>query len=203
MFPNGPKTGKLHEPADVIFADPVGFDKLRAQSDLAGKFENRRPKMAMVDHHDPGLGRAVALDAFECAKNVDGIKDVVKQDVVESFVQLEVFGVTLNKMQIGMLAARILNHGIADFNTHTKLWPDGSKKVAGFATHVENALPRLDNELQHALERVVKVVVALNIPVALGNDRLLMSTPSIANFGKRIRSPGLLVANLNFGVDHQ
>jgi hypothetical protein len=43
----------------------------------------------------------------------------------------------------------------------------------------------------------------LNIPVALGNDRLLMSTPSIANFGKRIRSPGLLVANLNFGVDHQ
>src|SRR5579864_7748183 len=207
MFPNGPKTSQLHESADIVFADPVGLDKLRAQPDLAGNFENGRPKMTVVNDYDPRLGCAVPLDALQCAKNVDGIKNVVEQNVIESFVQLEVFRITLNKMQIGMLAACVFDHRIADFNANPIRWPDRSKKVAGLTTHVEHTFAGLDNELQRSLERVVKVVVALNILVALGNYRLLMSAPSVADFGKRVGPPGLPIASLNLdlgiGIDHQ
>src|SRR5579883_1058602 len=199
MFPYRPKTRQLHEATDIVFADPVGFNKLRPQSHLAGYFENRCPGIVVVDHYNPRFVCAMPLDAVQRAKNIDSVENVVKQDVIEIFIQVEVFGIALNETEIGMLALCILDHCITDLNPNTIFWPHRCKEMARLTANIENTFTGLNNELQQLLKLVVKIVILLNIPVSLGDHSFLVTASSIADFGERARSPCI---GLYLGLDY-
>src|SRR5215471_15256101 len=202
MLANGTETSETQEAANIVLTNPVGLDKFGAQANLAGKLQHRLPQMIVVDDDDQRFGGAMLADAFEGVEDVHGVENVVENDVVELFVELEIFGITLQEMQIGMLGGGVIDHHLADLDANSKFRHDGSEKMAGFAAHVKDALARFDDKLQDALETVVKVFVGANPLVALRGVGVLKLAARTAKFVESLRSPVLACARFLLGGDH-
>ena len=62
---------------------------------------------------------AQATCASERGKNVNRIKDVAEDDVVEWLAELQVFRIRGQKMELGIILLRYLDQALADFDSHS------------------------------------------------------------------------------------
>ena len=51
------------------------------------------PKMIVINDDKARVFRTVGADALEGREDIDGVEDVVEEDVVELFVEIEGFGI--------------------------------------------------------------------------------------------------------------
>src|SRR6266487_3218966 len=158
--------------------------------------------MIVVDHDDQRVGSAVLTDAFECTKNVYGIEDVIEKNVVERFIQLEFFRIAHHETQVRVLALRDFDHGATDLYPDAIGWFERSEEVAGLAADFENPHPRLDNELENALEPAIKVSVGANVFFAAIGDGFLMLAPRFTDFIQSIWAPTPCRTDLGFQHNH-
>ena len=159
--------------------------------------------MIVVDHDDQRVGSAVLTDAFKCTKNVYGIEDVIEKNVVERFIQLEFFRIAHHETQVRVPALRDFHHGAADFYSDAIGWFERSEEVAGLAADFENPHPRLDNELENALEPAIKVSVGANVFFAAIGDGFLMLAPRFTDCIQGVRAPAFRSTNLSAGGVHR
>src|SRR5579864_2904823 len=101
-----------------------------------------------------------------------------------------------------MLAARTLDHGLADFDANAKRGTQGSKHVARITTDVQNIFAGRDNELQRSPEVVVEVAIRSYKLVAIGRDRFLMFPPGIPDFSQRLNPPSSSLSNCRLRSTH-
>src|SRR6266566_7001229 len=145
--------------------------------------------MIVVDHDDQRVGSAVLTDAFKCTKNVYGIEDVIEKNVVERFIQLEFFRIMHHETQVRVLALRDFHHGATDLYPDAIGWFERSEEMTGLAADFENPHPRLDNELEKALEPAIKIAVCTNPFVPVPGNGFLLPASRIACFGKGLGPP--------------
>ena len=87
---------------------------------------------------------------------------VFAMDEIEFLAQVEVFGITFDEVECGMLLTRALDHGVADLDADAVSQVDGSKKLPGLAAHGEDALLGRDDEAQEVLDAVVEITIRAN-----------------------------------------
>src|SRR5262249_24586430 len=175
MFSNRAETGEFQEAANVVFADPVGLDKLGAKADLAGEIENWLPQVVVVDNDDLRVRCAMATHALEGAQDVDGVEDMVENDVVKGFAEIESFGIAGEEMEVRMVAPRDFDHRLADFDAETVGGSQRGKQCTCLAANLEHPGVRFDDGLPGPLEVVIEVVVRANPFVAASGDGFLMT----------------------------
>src|ERR1700682_6201666 len=101
-----------------------------------------------------------------------------------------------------MLLAGALHHGVADLHADPVRRQQRGKQMAGLAAELEDALMRLDNELQRALEQAVEVAVGVNPFVAARGNGTLLRASGFMDLCECVRTPSLRVANCRIRGNH-
>jgi hypothetical protein len=89
--------------------------------------------MVVVDDDDQGVRVAVVPDLFERLQDIDGVEDVVEEDVVERFAKFEFFGIALREEKLRELLSCDLDHRLAKLNADAITWFHRIEQMAGLA----------------------------------------------------------------------
>ena len=181
-----------------------GSTKRERKPSLVANSKQRLPELVVIDDDELECSACnVRRMRSKRSQDIDGVEDVVEKDVIERFVKIEFFGVTLKEMQFRMVHLRARDHGVADLGPHSVSRFRAGQVVPGLATQFQNALVGLDNESQKALNTAVKVFVRANPFRTLGRNGFLMTAARLADMFESRGAPVGSVLDFRFGIDHE
>ena len=138
------KIGQFQEPDNVASGEPVLRPLGHAPVKEVENLEDRLPPPAVIGDDDTGLRRAQPMQVGQRGLNVLQRADGVGQhDYVERPLQgvqnRRVLHVASDERQFGMIAARHLDHGLADVHAHSVPGLQANQQLTRGATELEHA----------------------------------------------------------------
>src|ERR1700743_831929 len=124
-------------------------------------------------------------------QDVDGVENVIEDDVIERLVQFQRLEIALHKIEFGMVLTRARDHLVADFHADAVRGANRSQHVPGLATQLQHTFVRLDDELQRFLITVVEISIRTDPLISLTRDRILLLAARLAPPPPRVGSPAL------------
>src|SRR5262249_52778685 len=123
------------------------------------------------------------------AQQINGVKDVAEDYVVELLVEFQSFRIAAKKSKMRIYFASDLDHLVANLDTQTVGWLYGIEKMPCCTADLQHTLSRFNDVTQETFYSVVVILVSLNEVLSARGMIVQLFSTRLSTKAKRVEPP--------------